>query len=113
MKPSFLLALTATLLLVAGCTTTSFAGLAKSTYVDEVSAGGQATQEELGELERQVQEMQELTDQLEIVIQAMEETRAATAELQELARQVELRLDALPRESLRLLVESIQAYLDE
>ena len=113
MKRSLFLILSAILVLLSGCTTTSFAGLAKTSYVDEVSAGGQATREELAGLERQVQEMRQLADQLEVIIRAMDETRAATEELQELAGLVEARLDALPRESLRLLVESIQAYLDE
>ena len=113
MKKSLFLALSAVLILLAGCTTTSFAGLAKISYVDDVSAGGQTTQEELDELESQVQAMQQLADQLEAIIQEMEATRAATQELQELAKLVEARLETLPRESLRLLVESIQAYLEE
>jgi methyl-accepting chemotaxis protein len=101
------------LLLVTGCTTTSFAGLAKTSYVDQVSTAGQETQSELEDLGVRVAEIQELADQLEEVIAAMEETRAATEELQELARIVETRLESLPKDTLRLLVESIQSFLEE
>jgi outer membrane murein-binding lipoprotein Lpp len=95
------------------CTTTSFAGLARTSYVDEVSAAREATQSELEQLRVEVDAMQELADQLEEVIAAMEETQRATEELQELAAIVEARLESLPRETLRLLVESIQAFLEE
>lgn len=107
------IALVIVMALVAACTTTSFAGLAKAAYVDEVSASAATAAADLRALQDQVAEMQELADRLADLIARLEETQAATRELQQLAKTVEGRLQQLPRETLRELVKSIEVYLGE
>ncbi len=98
-------------ILVAGCTTTSFAGLAKTGYVDEVNASAQATQKDLAVLQKRVDDVEKVADRMQELAAQMEQTQKATADLQQLARQVQDRLAELPRETLELLVKSIQEYL--
>jgi peptidoglycan hydrolase CwlO-like protein len=106
------------LMAVAGCTTTSFAGLAKSSYVDQVSTSvdqvastAKATGEELQALQKQVDDLKASADRMDEAAAKMEQTAKATAQLQDLAKQVEGRLESLPRQTLEMLVKSIQDYL--
>jgi methyl-accepting chemotaxis protein len=108
-----LIVILALVLSIGACTTTSFAGLAKSSYVEEIDTAAGQTRSELEELQREVAEMKDLADQLESIIAAMEETRKATEELQVLAGVVEDRLESLPRETLRLLAQTIETFLKE
>jgi ABC-type transporter Mla subunit MlaD len=96
---------------VAGCTTTSFAGLARTGYVDQVNASAQATQKDLAGLQGQVDDMKKVSGRMQELAAQMEQTQKATADLQQLARQVQDRLAELPRETLEMLVKSIQEYL--
>jgi uncharacterized membrane protein (DUF106 family) len=97
--------------LVAGCTTTSFAGLARASYVDRVDASTQAAQKDLAALQKQVDDVKAAADRMQELAAQMEQTQKATADLQQLARQVQERLSDLPRETLEMLVKSIQEYL--
>jgi len=105
------LALLAAVVVVSGCTTTSFAGLAKTTYVDGVSASAKATDADLKALQKQVADMKAVADRMQELSAQMEQTQKATTDLQQMARQVEGRLASLPKETLQILVKSIEAYL--
>jgi len=96
---------------VSGCTTTSFAGLAKAGYVEEVDSASRATARDLEALQKQVSEIAAIAGRMQALASEMEQTQRTTAELQQLAKQVESRLTSLPRETLEMLVKSIEAYL--
>jgi Tfp pilus assembly protein PilP len=104
-------ALMAAMLIVSGCTTTSFAGLAKAGYVDQVKTSAQATDADLKALQQRVDAMKAVADRMQQLASQMEQTQKTTAELQQLAKQVEERLPAIPKETLRMLVKSIEDYL--
>jgi outer membrane murein-binding lipoprotein Lpp len=112
-------------LALAGCASGSFLGLATSAHVDEQFATSTAERDaalqalegtlsgELSSLQVDVQRVDELTRELEILLATIRENERATQELQQLATVVASRLEELPTETLRRLVEILQGSLGE
>ena len=132
--PRIVLAIIVTWLLLAACASGSFLGLATSSYVDEqlavtrtevdASVHGldsqlrgelSSLQEEVVERARKsavdVQRVDDLTVELEALLSTIRENEQATQELQQLATVVAQRLDDLPTETLRRLVDILQMSL--
>ena len=113
MKKVMLMLITV-ILILSGCTTTGFLGLAKTTYVDERFA---ETDEkiitELEQLRKDIEQITELTDELDNLLNEISATKQATEDLQELAKGIEARFKELPKETLYQLVQIIQHYLEE
>ncbi len=100
--------------LLSGCATTSFLGLAKTSYVDQkTQANRQEILQRLEALQGQVEQITEVTGDLKALVRDIAETKQATEKLQELAKQVEGRFQEIPRETLRELMELIRRYLEE
>jgi len=107
---------------LSGCATQGFLGfIATTQYVEnrteteraettrqlsEVKTELETVQADLAEYRKSAQELSALVDQVN-------QTRAATEELQKLAGEVEGRLDSLPKETIAQLVEILQDYLEK
>lgn len=102
-------------------------GFATSAYVDQqLDARATALASDLEETRRQVgrlaaeldeytataDELTALLDRIDEVIGDYEQTKAATEELQQLAVQVEQRLEELPTETIAQIVEVLQEFLE-
>ena len=118
----------AVLLLLAGCATMAgWVGIASEAQVEEVEQKASATETRLaateaqlatanGEIDRLKAELQsydERASRLESLTGDLEETIRSTRELEQLAEVMEARLQQLPQDTLRLLVEIIQKHLQE
>ncbi|MFW6211751.1 MAG: hypothetical protein ACOC8L_02525 [Spirochaetota bacterium] len=68
---------------------------------------------QIEELQAELEEQQRAAEELSQLASIIEEVDASNKELQELAREVEQRLEALPNETLELLIEVLSEYLDE
>ncbi len=109
---------------LSACASGSFLGLATSAYVDEqleaTRAEVEAAREDMsGQLQAEistvrfdVDRVDELTRDLEQLLATIRENERATQELQQLATVVASRLDELPTETLRRLVEILQRNLE-
>ncbi len=109
---------------LSACASGSFLGLATSAYVDEqleaTRAEVEAAREDMsGQLQAEistvrfdVDRVDELTRDLEQLLATIRENERATQELQQLATVVASRLDELPTETLRRLVEILERNLE-
>ena len=109
---------------LSACASGSFLGLATSAYVDEqleaTRAEVEAAREDMsGQLQAElstvrfdVDRVDELTRDLEQLLATIRENERATQELQQLATVVASRLDELPTETLRRLVEILKRNLE-
>ena len=112
------------ILSLSACASGSFLGLATSAYVDEQLAAARGEveaarqvlssqlQSELATVQVDVDRVDELTRELEQLLATIRENERATQELQQLATVVASRLEELPTETLRRLVEILQAHLE-
>lgn len=110
-----------TVLLLSACATTGFLGfLATTSYVkgkvaqstEQTFSQLDKTRADLEKMRADVERFQQLTGQVEGLLSEIARTQKATEELQQLAKEVEMRLAELPAETLQELVNLIQAYLD-
>ncbi|MBN2444409.1 MAG: hypothetical protein JXJ04_23805 [Spirochaetales bacterium] len=88
-----------TLFLVTGCTSTGFLGLAKESYAKELE-----------------EENTKLKEELEIVKNDMDKVLDLAGEMEQIGRmtkKIESRLDELPEETLRKLVDILENYLNK
>ncbi len=92
------------------CTTSGFAGLAKESYALEVE---QKTSADIQQLRDEVAKIKELTNKLDGLLEDIEETKKTTKEFQDLVKELEGRINDMPRESIEELVKILQKYLDE
>jgi len=104
--------------LLAGCATMAgWVGIASEEMVEEQAAATDArlaaADAEIRRLEAELGAAQTKAARLERLTGELEETIRATRELQELAGVMEGRLEALPQDTLRLLVEILQESLQE
>ena len=102
--------------LLAGCATMAgWVGIASEEMVEEQAAATDArlaaADAEIRRLEAELGAAQAKAARLERLTGELEETIRATRELQELAGVMEGRLEELPQDTLRLLVEILQEYL--
>ena len=112
------------ILSLSACASGSFLGLATSAYVDEQLAATKGEvesarqelrsqlQTELSTVRVDVDRVDELTRELEQLLATIRENERATQELQQLATVVASRLEELPTETLRRLVEILQSHLE-
>ena len=110
-------------MLLAGCATMAgWVGIASEEMVEEQGAATDAqlaaanarltaTAAEIESLKSQLEAAEAKAARLERLAGEMEETIRATEELQALADVMEGRLQALPQDTLRLLMEILQAHL--
>ena len=114
-----------------GCATTGFLGLATTKYVDNQVSDSQQeiekldkqidlayedydeNRERLNELESEIRDLMSAKEELERLVEVIQQNEEATAELQDLAVQVEQKLETISDEILMLLAEMIQDYLQE
>jgi peptidoglycan hydrolase CwlO-like protein len=98
------------MVLFASCTTSGFAGLAKESYALEVE---QKTTADIQALRDEVAKVKALTDQLDGLLKDIEATKKSTKEFQDLVKELEGRINTMPKESIAELVKVLQKYLDE
>ena len=113
----------AALMMLAGCATMAgWVGIASEEMVEEQGAAVDArlaaaearlteAEAELRRLEAELEAAQVKAARLESLASELEETIRATRELQELAEVMEVRLQELPQDTLRLLIEILQERL--
>jgi septal ring factor EnvC (AmiA/AmiB activator) len=115
-----LIVLTLAAFILSGCATTGFLGfLATTKYVEaKVEAAAAETRGELEETRadleqtrKEVQRVQELAGQIEGMQSEVSQMQKTSEEIKELVRELELRLAALPDQTLRILADLIQAHL--
>ena len=87
------------LVLCTGCTSTGFLGLAKESYVKQLEDENIKLKEEIESLKNEMTQVLELADNIE--------------KLEDYAERVKSKLDKLPEETLRKIVDILQNYLDE
>ena len=116
---------------LSGCATTGFLGLATTKYVDRRISESDESMEEidrkldlayedydenrerLNELETEIQDLLQAKEELESLVEVIRQNEEATAELQDLAVRLERELETIPEDTLILLAELIQDYLDK
>jgi len=101
------------LLLLAGCTSTGFAGLAKESYAVSIDEELSESQASVEQLRQEVEDIKRLADKLSNLVDDIEEAKKDTEELKALAKLVEERLNTLPRQTLEKLVEALKIYLEK
>ena len=112
--------LLAALPLLGGCASASFLGLAKQSSVDETEA---RTRADLARLDDEIRRLEEDRTDRDARLEAlaadigrltgqMDDVAKSRDELMALADEVEKRLEDLPEETLRELVDALEAYLD-
>lgn len=87
------------LVLITGCSTTGFLGLAKESYAIQLGEENAQLKEELKNIKEDMEKVLDLAEEIE--------------DLEELTKDVESKLDDLPEETLRKIVLILQKYLDE
>ncbi|MCK5153192.1 MAG: hypothetical protein KAQ93_02445 [Spirochaetales bacterium] len=110
----------AVIFFVSACATSGFLGfgdpLATSSYVDTAIAEMEQETErisiEFDQMNAEIKAFTSLRNEIENIIATMEKTQKDTAELQNLADRVGERLEEMPNEMLRQLVEALQTYLE-
>jgi cell shape-determining protein MreC len=85
-------------IMITGCTSTGFCGLAKETYALEINERQTNLKEEFDQLKKEVKILMELTEELE--------------QLKSLTKDITAKLDVLPEETLRRMVNILTTYLD-
>lgn len=110
------------LLMFGGCASTGFLGfLATTQYVDQHIAKAQQetdakvaqTQDDVNKLQSNVQNLDQLKAQLTGLIADLQKQKEETAQLQDLAKQVEARLNQLPVDTIRQIVLVLQDYVQK
>jgi len=110
MNRILILTVLAITILFASCTTSGFAGLTKESYTLEVE---QKTTADIEALRDEVAKIKVLTDQLDGLLKDIEATKKSTKEFQDLVKELEGRINNMPKESIAELVKVLQKYLDE
>ena len=108
---------------LSGCETL---GIAKTSYVDEqiavamqeagieqLNAFRGAATSQISSLETNVDELRALTAEFSALVEKINETEQATQQLLNLASLVEERLNVLPTEAIRLLIQALQQFLEQ
>jgi len=112
-KLAFLLVLTCVAL--GGCFSGKFLGfLATSDYVDakdKALADDEAKQ--VADLKAQLADYQKVKDQAQAAMDQINQNQKTIQDLQALAKRVENRLDHVPREVIKQLIDALQAALNE
>ena len=89
-------------------------GIATEQYVeDKMNEAGSRLSSRIDENQSRLDEYAATADKLEQLISSVENAVRTTDELKQLAVVLEDRLDSLPEETIRQLVEVLQRYLDE
>lgn len=102
---------------LSGCASLGSAvGLASQDYVDErvaaLEAGVAQNRAAIDEASARLDRFDEVAAQIEESLVAVEQAVTTTEELQQLATILEERLNVLPEETIRQLVEILQQHLD-
>ncbi len=67
---------------------------------------------QIARLESEMQAQRRITDEVATLADVITEIESSNRELRGLAQEVELRLDALPRETIQELIEALEHYLE-
>lgn len=132
-----LLTLTSTLFLFTGCTTSSIMGLSRASYVEDLQSQLEedsqqdlriqndlddlknkensqllALQEDLAELNERIEELQQVSEQLDLIIASLDKTEQETDELKKLAEEFKIRMATVHEDTLTVLVSALEEYID-
>jgi uncharacterized protein YlxW (UPF0749 family) len=116
--PRLLSGLVVASLLLGGCATMAgWVGIASEAQLEEQAASTEvrlaAADTEIAQLRADLELYDEKADRLESLTEDLEKAIRSTQELQELAQVMEARLQEVPQDTLRLLVEIIERYLQD
>ena len=100
-----------------GCATNGFMGfgdpLTTTSYVDNsAAAASEETSAEFARLRSEIEELNALKNEMQSFVAQLERNKEDTAALQSMAIRVSERLEEMPTEMLRQLVEALQTYLE-
>jgi outer membrane murein-binding lipoprotein Lpp len=117
MKKLLLLAVIAAIAL-AGCASGKFLGfLATTDYVDaksrDLETKAKAQDAEIADLKSQLADYQSMKAQAQAAIDQMNKSQQAIQDLQDAAQKVEARINSLPREVIRQIVDILQASMGQ
>ncbi len=114
MRKIVILAVVATVML-SGCISGKFLGfLATSDYVDQKEkalADDQAKQ--IADLKAQLADYEKFKQQTQNAVDQINQSQKTIQDLQALARRVEGRLDQVPKEVIKQIIDALQAALNE
>lgn len=133
-----ILTLTSLLFLISGCTTSSIMGLSRASYVEDLQQQIEedsrqdrriesdlselknkddsqllALQQDLVELNGRIEELQRVSEQLDLIIASLDETEQETRELQKLADDFKIRMATVHEDTLSVLVTALEEYIGE
>jgi Skp family chaperone for outer membrane proteins len=133
-----ILTLTSLLFIISGCTTSSIMGLSRVSYVEDLqnqieedsrqdrqiqddlaelknkdNTELQALQQDLVELNSRMEELQRVSEQVDLIIASLDKTEQETNELQELADEFKIRMATVHEDTLSVLVTALEEYIDD
>jgi len=133
-----ILTLTSLLFLISGCTTSSIMGLSRASYVEDLQQQMEedsrqdrriesdlselknkddsqllALQQDLAELNGRIEELQRVSEQLDLIIASLDETEQETRELQKLADDFKIRMATVHEDTLSVLVTALEEYIGD
>ncbi|MBF9016653.1 MULTISPECIES: hypothetical protein [unclassified Oceanispirochaeta] len=131
-----ILTLTSLLFLISGCTTSSIMGLSRASYVEDLQQQLEddsrqdrriesdlrelknkddsqllALQQDLTELNGRMEELQRVSEQLDLIIASLDETEQETRKLQKLADEFKIRMATVHEDTLSVLVTALEEYI--
>lgn len=132
------LTITSLLFIISACTTNSIMGLSRASHVEELqeqleedsrqdrrieddlaelknkdNTELQALQQDLLELNDRLEELQRVSEQLDLIIASLDKTKQETNELQELADEFKIRMATVHEDTLSVLVTALKEYIDD
>ncbi|MDC7235204.1 MAG: hypothetical protein PQJ58_18365 [Spirochaetales bacterium] len=138
MKKHFyiILTLSAVILILSGCTSTSILGLSRASHVEELQyqldadqeqdrriqndldeirniddSQLLALQEDLSQLNSRMEELQRVSEQLDLIIASLDQTEQETKELQLLADEFKIRMATVHEDTLSVLVTALEEFI--
>ncbi len=101
--------------MLSGCISDKFLGfLPTSDYVDKKADAVKADEDkQIAGLKAQLADYQKVKDQAQAAVDQVNQNQKTIQDLQALAKKVEGRLDQVPKEVIRQLIDALQAALNE
>ncbi len=98
-----------------GCISDKFLGfLPTSDYVDKKAEAVKADEDkQIADLKAQLADYQKVKEQAQAAVDQVNQNQKTIQDLQALAKKVEGRLDQVPKEVIRQLIDALQAALNE
>ena len=111
----FLILLALGALILSGCASGNFLGfIATNKYVDDkTKALADEEAKQIADLKAQLADYQKVREQAQAAVEQVNQNQKTIQDLQALAKRVESRLDQVPREVIKKLIDALQAALNE